>query len=86
MPREALKQGWQEGLSSAQAVELAVAALTAAADEDRATGGVDLERRIFPVVKICSESGVEDSPENEIEQAYRGIISRRASNAGAASR
>ena len=84
--REALKQGWHEGLSSAQAVELAVAALTAAADEDRATGGVDLERRIFPVVKICSESGVEDSPEDEIEQAYRGIIARRASNAGAAPR
>ncbi|OUV37381.1 MAG: proteasome subunit beta [bacterium TMED88] len=78
--REALKQGWHEGLSGPESVELAVAALTAAADEDRATGGVDLERRIFPVVKICSESGVVDTDEDGIERAYREILSRRTVN------
>jgi proteasome beta subunit len=75
--REALKHGWKSGLSEAEAVTLAVAALTAAADEDRATGGVDLERRIFPVVKLCSSKGVEDALEEGIEQAYRALIARR---------
>ena len=34
MISEALKQGWHEGLSGPESVELAVAALTAAADEE----------------------------------------------------
>jgi proteasome beta subunit len=76
--RETLKQSWREGLTQSEAVGLAVAGLTAAADEDRATGGVDLERRIFPVVKMCAPGGVDDAPESGIEQAYRDIVARRA--------
>ena len=41
--------------SGPRPIESAVAALTAAADEDRATGGVDLERGIFPIIKICTQ-------------------------------
>ena len=76
--REAIKQNWRPGIDQGGAVNLAVNALTAAADEDRATGGVDLERRIFPIVKICSDSGVEDCREEDIEGAYRETIARRA--------
>ena len=76
--RETIKQGWRADMDQAHALGLAVAALTAAADEDRATGGVDLERRIFPVVKSCSGEGVEDCREEEIESAYRDVVSRRA--------
>jgi len=75
--RESLKFGWTPGMSKDDAVALAVTALTAAADEDRATGGVDLERRIFPVVKICNREGVDDASEESIEQAYRAVIARR---------
>lgn len=81
--REALKQGWRDDVSGADAARLAVAALTAAADEDRATGGVDLERRIFPVVKLCTPEGVVDAEEAAIEQAYRDIMASRASSGGA---
>ena len=75
--RETIKQGWQSGMSQAAATRLAVGALTAAADEDRATGGVDLERRIFPIVKHCSSTGVEDCGEEEIEGAYRDTLALR---------
>jgi len=76
--REALKHGWRANLDESESVALAVAALTAAADEDRATGGVDLERRIFPVVKLCSSRGVEDANESDVEQAYRALLARRS--------
>jgi proteasome beta subunit len=76
--RESLKHEWTADMSRDDAVSLAVAALTAAADEDRATGGVDLERRIFPVVKLCIAEGVEDASEDRIEAAYRDLLARRA--------
>jgi proteasome beta subunit len=76
--RETIKQGWRLGMNQAAATRLAVGALTAAADEDRATGGVDLERRIFPIVKLCSSAGVEDCGEEEIEGAYRDTLALRA--------
>jgi proteasome beta subunit len=79
---ESLKASWRPNLSKSDALTAAVTALTAAADEDRATGGIDLERRIFPIVKFCSESGMEDGAETDIEAAYRQIMERR-SNGGA---
>ncbi|MBW2695160.1 MAG: proteasome subunit beta [Deltaproteobacteria bacterium] len=81
--RESLKHGWQTDLGRDAAVTLAVEALTAAADEDRATGGVDLERRIFPVVKLCGAAGIDEGSEEQIEQAYRAVLARRG-NGGAA--
>ena len=75
--RETLKRDWHPALARDEAVRVAVTALTAAADEDRATGGVDLERGIFPVVKLCSASGIEDGSDEEIERAYREVLERR---------
>ena len=75
--RETLKQFWRPDITRAESVVLAVRALTAAADEDRATGGGDLERGIYPVIKICSGDGVEDGVESEIEEAYRSVVSER---------
>ncbi len=75
--RESLKHDWRADLSKEEAVRAAIEALTAAADEDRATGGVDLERKIYPVVKLCSAEGVDEGSEQEIEQAYRNVLERR---------
>jgi proteasome beta subunit len=82
--RETLKHKWTPGIGRDDAVQLAVEALTAAADEDRATGGVDLERRIFPVIKLCSAEGIDDGSEEQIERAYRAALDRRV-RGGAAS-
>ena len=76
--RESLKQGWSPNLTADDATRLAVTALTAAADEDRATGGIDLERRIFPIVKTCTTEGIRDSAEEPIEAAYRDLMAQRA--------
>ena len=59
-------------------------ALADASDEDRATGGIDLTRKIFPIVKFCSEQGMEDGSNEEMESAYLEILERRANGSGAA--
>jgi proteasome beta subunit len=76
--RESLKHGWRFDLVRDEAIRVAVAALTAAADEDRATGGVDLERGIYPVVKICTRDGHGDASEDEIASCYRDILAARS--------
>jgi proteasome beta subunit len=82
--RESLKQGWHPDQSRAESIGTAVEALTAAADEDRATGGVDLQRGIFPVVMIASAEGVEEVGSGEIESAYQAVLAgRRSGNGGA---
>ena len=46
--RNWIKAQWREDIDRDEAVDLALRALFAAADEDAATGGPDLVRRIFP--------------------------------------
>ncbi len=55
---------------------MAVQALTDAADEDRATGGIDVVRGIYPIVSYCSATGIEHPEDSEIDQVYREIIGR----------
>ncbi len=82
--RESLKQSWRPNQTKSESIASAVAALTAAADEDRATGGVDLQRGIFPIVMCASDSGIEQIPESDIEAAYRSMLEDSADR-GAAS-
>ncbi len=55
--RGALKKLYRDDLTQLQAVEVVVQALYDAADDDSATGGPDLTRRIFPVVLVISADG-----------------------------
>jgi proteasome beta subunit len=72
--RESLKKSHRDGMQREQALGIAVQALTDAADEDRATGGVDVARGIYPIVTFCSAEGIERSPDAEIERVYREIV------------
>jgi proteasome beta subunit len=72
--RESLKKSWRPDLSRDEAIAVAVQALTDAADEDRATGGIDLARGIYSLVKITSAAGTEEASEAEIDSIYRGMI------------
>jgi proteasome beta subunit len=71
---ESLKKSHSSDCSRDEGLRMAVQALTDAADEDRATGGVDLTRKIFPVVCFCSEGGIDRAPDDEIERVFRSIM------------
>ena len=71
---ESLKKSFDPGHSREEGLRVAVQALTDAADQDRATGGVDLQRRIFPVVCFCTEKGIERADDASVEAAYRSIV------------
>ncbi len=78
---ESLKQSWRADLSGEEAIGAAVTALTDAADQDRATGGVDLQRRIFPIVVLATKAGVTRATDQEIEHIYRALIDERTVSA-----
>jgi proteasome beta subunit len=75
--RESIKKAHRGGLAREEGLRIAVEALVDAADEDRATGGIDVLRGIYPIVNYCSERGVERVPDAEIEQVYREILAAR---------
>jgi proteasome beta subunit len=76
--RESLKKSHHLRANKQESIEIAVLALTDAADEDRGTGGIDTARRIFPTVIVCSERGIEQVSEDEISAAYDQVVRRRA--------
>ena len=81
--RESIKKAFRPGLSREEALRVAVQALTDAADEDRATGGVDLARGIFPLVCLCTAAGVEEVDSATIERIYREQVVVPRARAGA---
>jgi proteasome beta subunit len=81
--RESLKKSHSSRATKHEAIEIAVQALTDAADEDRGTGGIDTLRGIFPTVIFCSEQGIEQGAEDEIRVAYETIIGRRGAGGAA---
>jgi proteasome beta subunit len=76
--RESLKQSWHSSQSRSESIVSSVRALTAAADEDRATGGVDLRRGIFPIIMCASEAGIDQVNESEIASAYEEVLEGRS--------
>lgn len=75
--RGTLKRLYRRDLSDADGVRLAVEALFDAADEDRATGGPDVMRGIFPTVKVITAEGIRDVSEDEVKQAVETVIAHR---------
>jgi proteasome beta subunit len=70
-----VKLGFREGLRREEVLDLAINALFHAADEDSATGGPDLVRRIFPVIAVVTRDGFQRVSEDEIEERFRALLS-----------
>ena len=74
--RTTLKKRYTLKITRQDALEIVAEALWDAADEDIATGGPDLIRKIFPTFYTITEQGVAEVPEATVEELYRDLISR----------
>ncbi|MFD3452198.1 proteasome subunit beta [Streptomyces sp. NPDC058691] len=75
--RGALKKLYKPDLTGEQATTLVVQALYDAADDDSATGGPDLARRIYPIVTVITEDGFRKLTESESQEIVRAVHERR---------
>ena len=80
--KSALKKRYRPGLSVDEAVTLAVEALYDAADDDTATGGPDLTRRIYPVVTTATAAGTHRLTDAEAAAVAEAVVARRMENPG----
>ena len=68
-----VKLGYRDGMDRGQALDLALAALFQAADQDSATGGPDLVRGIFPIMATISAEGFTRVDDAEVEERFRAM-------------
>ena len=81
--RSSLKKLYDPSADLSAAVRTALEALYDAADDDSATGGPDLTRRIYPVVaSITGVEGAVRHPDEEIEAVIRDVVAGRTVNPG----
>jgi proteasome beta subunit len=75
--RGALKKLYREDLTETECVTAIVQALYDAADDDSATGGPDVTRRIFPVVQVITADGGRRLPDDEVAAVADRVIAAR---------
>ncbi|KAJ1684279.1 hypothetical protein LUZ63_020572 [Rhynchospora breviuscula] len=75
--RGALKKLYRPDLGEADAVLAVVQALYDAADDDSATGGPDLARRIFPVVSVITAAGHRRLADDEVAAVADRVVAGR---------
>jgi proteasome beta subunit len=80
--RGALKKLWREDFTADDGALCAVQSLYDAADEDSATGGPDLTRRIFPVVSVVTGDGYRRLSDDEVGAIVDGVVAARMDNPG----
>ncbi|ATW47683.1 proteasome subunit beta [Streptomyces xantholiticus] len=77
--RGAMKKLYREDLTEQQATTLVIQALYDAADDDSATGGPDVARRIYPIVTVITDEGFRRLTEAETSETARSILEGRLS-------
>ncbi|MGA8210698.1 MAG: proteasome subunit beta [Nocardioidaceae bacterium] len=75
--RGSLKKLYDEDLDERGCVTALVQALYDAADDDSATGGPDVTRRIFPVVGVITVDGYRRLPDDEVAGVADRVIAAR---------
>jgi proteasome beta subunit len=75
--RGALKKLYRDDMSEVDCVTATIQALYDAADDDSATGGPDLTRRIFPVVAVVTSDGYRRLPDADISETADRVLAAR---------
>src|SRR4051812_2140476 len=80
--RGALKKLFRDDFTEEDAVLACIHALYDAADDDSATGGPDLTRRIFPVVTTVTGDGFRKLTEDDVAQVTQRVVDERMTSPG----
>jgi proteasome beta subunit len=75
--RGALKKLYREDLTETETVTVAIQSLVDAADDDSATGGPDMLRRIFPVIGVVTADGYRRLPAEEVGGLVDTVMAAR---------
>ncbi len=75
--RSFLKAAYQENLGEEDALNAAVEALVAAAEEDAATGGPDIRRGIYPNLVTVSATGFREIEADQVGEIAAHVMERR---------
>ncbi|MBA3266438.1 MAG: proteasome subunit beta [Nocardioidaceae bacterium] len=75
--RGSLKKLYRDRFDATECVTATVQALYDAADDDSATGGPDLARRIFPVVTVVTGAGFARLPDDEVAAIADTVVAAR---------
>jgi proteasome beta subunit len=75
--KSSLKKLYSDDMGVSDAVLACVQALYDAADDDSATGGPDLTRRIFPVVAAITDDGYRRLPDAESAEYAQAVVDSR---------
>jgi proteasome beta subunit len=82
--RGVIKSQWNSGMTRDQAVDLCLASLFEAADEDSATGGPDAIRGIYPSVATITTDGYDRLEDAEVARRFETLLTARSARLGIA--
>src|SRR2546423_14871032 len=75
--RGTIKKRYRPDLTRDEAVKIALEALFDASEEDVATGGPDVLRKIYPNIASITAAGVEEITDEEIEAQFADLLAER---------
>ncbi|MFI0981655.1 proteasome subunit beta [Streptomyces sp. NPDC021093] len=75
--RGSMKKLYRKDLTEQETTTLVIQALYDAADDDSATGGPDVARRIYPIVTVITEDGFRRLTDDESAELARTILEKR---------
>lgn len=75
--RGSLKKLFKDGLDAEGAATVTIQALYDAADDDSATGGPDLQRRIFPMIAVVDSDGFRFYEESAVSDIVDNVVAAR---------
>jgi proteasome beta subunit len=80
--RGSLKKLYRDDFTEADAILACIHALYDAADEDSATGGPDLSRRIYPVITAVTADGFRRLADDDVATITEQVVAERMSSPG----